>query len=315
MMEIFRFSFDAVFPLMLIVALGFLLQRLKLINDTFIDIANKFCFNVAFPVSLFLSISEIDLRVAVNWPLYGFALGAILLILGLLLLTVPRLVQGNPQRGALIQGIYRGNFLLMGYPLARNLFGDAGVAPVAMLLPVVILLYNFIAVVLLEYYDQSSKGLILRKVIWGIVKNPLIIGSLLGTAASLLRLEMPLYIGRAVEDVASIAYPLALVLLGGQFKWHKLTGNAGLLAGAVLTRMALLPVLVIGAAILLGFRGPNLGAIYILFCAPTAVSSYIMARNMHSDSDLAGQIVLITTLVSGLTLFVGAYVLRAQHLF
>jgi malate permease and related proteins len=314
-LEIFRFSFDAVFPLMLIVALGYLLQRLKLVNDLFIDMANKICFNVAFPVSLFLSISQIDLRAKVSWPLYAFTLSVILLILGLLVLIVPRVVRGNPQRGALIQGIYRGNFLLMGYPLARNLFGEAGVAPVAMLLPVVILLYNFIAVVLLEYYDQSSQGINLRKVIWGILKNPLIIGSILGTAASLLHLELPLFIGRAVEDVAAIAYPLALILLGGQFKWHKLAGNVGLLAAAVLTRMALLPVLVIGAAVLLGFRGPNLGALYILFCAPTAVSSYIMARNMHSDGDLACQIVLFTTVVSGLTFFVGAYVLRALQLF
>jgi malate permease and related proteins len=313
-MEIFRFSFDAVFPLILIVALGYLLARLKLINDPFINTANKVCFNVALPVSLFLSITGIDLRASVSWPLYALAVGAIFLVLGLLILFVPRFVAGNPQRGALIQGIYRGNFLLMGYPLARNLFGEAGVAPVAMLLPVVILLYNLIAVVLLEFFDQSSTGLDIRKVLLGILKNPLIIASVLGTAVSLLRLELPLFIGRATEDVAGIAYPLALILLGGQFKWHKLAGNARLLAAAVVVRMALIPVLVIGSAIFLGFRGPELGAIFILFCAPTAVSSYIMARNMNSDADLAGQIVLVTTVVSGLTFFAGSFILRAFQL-
>jgi malate permease and related proteins len=315
MAAIFSFSFDAVAPLILIVALGFLLARLKVINDTFILIANKFCFNVCFPVSLFLSITAIDLRSEVNWGLYALVIGAILLIVGLLVLIVPRLVKSNPQRGALIQGIYRGNFLLMGYPLARNLFGDAGVVPVAMLLPIVILLFNFIAVVLLEYYDQSSCGLNMKRVIIGVIRNPLIIGSLLGVVFSLLRIQLPVFISRATGDVAAIAYPMALILLGGQFKWHKLAGNGRLLLSAVLVRMLLIPVLTISVAVLAGFRGPALGSVYILFCAPTAVSSYIMACNMNSDADLAGQIILVTTVLSGLTFFAGAFILRAFQLF
>jgi hypothetical protein len=39
-----------------------------------------------------------------------------------------------------------------------------------------------------------------------------------------------------------------------------------------------------------------------------------MARNMNSDADLAGQIVLVTTVVSGLTFFAGAFILRACQL-
>jgi malate permease and related proteins len=314
-MEIFRFSFDAVTPLILLVVLGYFLARWKVINDTFIDIANKFCFRVAFPASLFISITEIDLKAEVNWFLYALVIPAIVLTVLILVLAVPRLVKGNPQRGALIQGIYRGNFLLMGYPLARNFFGEAGVVPVTMLLPVVILLYNLIAVVLLEYYDQSSKGLNLKKVLAGVLTNPLIIGAAAGVVFSLLEIDLPVFIGRAVDDVAAIAYPMALILLGGQFKWGKLAGNGKMLVSAVAARMFLIPVLVIGTAALLGFRGPDLGAVFILFCAPTAVSSYIMARNMNSDADLAGQIILLTTVVSGFTFFAGAFLLRSLQLF
>ena len=78
--------------------------------------------------------------------------------------------------------------------------------------------------------------------------------------------------------------------------------------------MALIPALVLAAAVLLGFRGPELRAIFILFCAPTAVSSYIMARSMNSDAELAGQIVLVTTLLAGLSFFAGSYLLRALQL-
>ena len=313
-MEIFWFSFNAVVPLILIVALGYLLMRLKVIDDIFISKANGFCFKVAFPVSLFNSIVQIDLQQEINWRLYAFVIGAVLTIVFLLLLTIPRIVKGNPQRGALIQGIYRGNFLLMGYPLARNLFGEEGIGPTAMLLPVVIIMYNVIAVFLLEYYAGTEEKVNKGKVFLGVITNPLIIGSLAGALFALLPVELPLFLSRATEDIGKIANPLALVLLGGQFNWRQAAGNFRLLAAAVSLRMLVIPPLVIAAAVLLGFRGPELGAVFILFCAPTAVSSYIMARSMNSDAPLAGQIILATTLISGATLFIGSFLLKAWQL-
>jgi predicted permease len=314
-MDALIFSFNAVAPLILIVALGFFLARIRLFDDRFIEQANRFCFNVAFPFSLFSSIVGIDLQTEINGWLYTFVIAAILLTVGLLLMIVPRFVPGNPQRGALIQGIYRGNFLLMGYPLARNLFGEAGIGPTAMLLPVVIGLYNVIAVFLLEYYCRSEAKIVKSKVLIGVLTNPLIIGALAGALVSLLRLDLPVFFSRATEDIGKIANPMALILLGAQFNWRQTAGNGRLILSAVLTRMVVIPLIVLSAAVVLGFRGPELGAIFILFSAPTAVSSYIMARNMNSDAALAGQIVLVTTICSAATLFGGVCLLRAFQLF
>ncbi len=314
-MAIFWFSFNAVVPLILIVALGFFLMRLKVINEKFISDASGFCFKVAFPISLFNSIVQIDLQTEINWKMYAFVISAILSIVILSMLIVPRIIPGNPQRGALIQGIYRGNILLMGFPLARNLFGESGIGPMAMLLPVVIGLYNVIAVFLLEYYDGTESRVKKSKVLLGVITNPLIIGAVAGAIVSFAHIELPLFLSRATDDIGKIANPLALVMLGGQFNWRQAAGNARLIAAATALRMAIIPALAIGAAIIIGFRGPELGAIFILFCAPTAVTSYIMARNMNSDAPLAGQIILATTVVSGATLFIGSYLLRAWQLF
>jgi len=314
-MEILLFSFNAIAPLILLLALGFLLVKIRLTDDRFIETANKFCFNVAFPASLFSTITLIDLKNEMNGQLFAFVVTAILLIVVLLLLIVPRLVKGDPQRGALIQGIYRGNFLLLGYPLARNLFGEAGVKPTAMLLPVVIALFNVIAVTLLTYYDRCESKAKTSRVIAGVISNPLIIGALLGAAISLLDIRLPIFLTRAIDDLGQVAVPLALVLLGGQFNWRQATANRRLLTGAVLTRMVFVPAAMTAAAILLGFRGVELGAIFILFNSPTAISSYTMARSMNSDAPLAGQIVLLTTVVSAFTLFGGVSLLRALGYF
>jgi len=314
MIDVFLFSLNAVLPLILLVVIGYVIMRLHVVDDVFISKANRFCFTVAFPFNLFNSIVKIDLVREVNWLLIVFVAAVVLLLFAILMLVVPRFILDNRQRGALIQGIYRGNFLLLGYPLARNLFGEEGVGPTAMLLPVVIILYNVLATFVLEYYDDRTVKANLGKVILGCLKNPLIIGAALGVVFALLPWDLPLFLSRTVEDVGKIANPLALILLGGQFNWQKAAGNTRLLLSAVLVRMALVPLIVITLGVALGFRGAELGAVYILFCAPTAVSSYIMAKNMNSDSDLAGQIILVTTILSGFTLFFGAFILRSLQL-
>ena len=315
MIDVLLFSLNAVAPLIILVALGYLLMRLSVIDASFIAKANRFCFTVAFPASLFYSIIQIDLQTEVDWTLYAFVALAIVLVFILLMLTIPRFVKDNRQRGALIQGIYRGNFLLLGLPLARNLFGEEGVGPTAMLLPIVIIFYNVLAVFLLEYYSGQENKAGTVKVLLGCVKNPLIIGAAAGVVFALLPFDLPLFLTRATDDLGKIANPLALILLGGQFNWQRTAGNLGLIRAAVLLRMLVIPVVVLSAAIALQFRGPELGAIFVLFCGPTAVSSYIMAKNMNSDSDLAGQIILVTTVLAGVTLFLGSFILRSLHLF
>jgi len=62
MMESFIFSVNAVLPVFLLVALGFLLRLRGIIDKTFIKTANKLLFNVFFFCRLFDEIWHSDLR-------------------------------------------------------------------------------------------------------------------------------------------------------------------------------------------------------------------------------------------------------------
>ncbi|MDD2457942.1 MAG: AEC family transporter [Eubacteriales bacterium] len=313
-MSVFWFAFNGITPLILLVLLGFFLKHFQMIDQTMIDKTTSFLFKVAFPVALFNSINKIEISEYFNPGMFIFAIGTIVGIVLILMLILPRFVKGNKQRGAMIQGIYRGNYLLLGYPLAQNLFGETGVGPTAMLLPMVIFTYNVLAVFVLEYYRGEEAKVKYLKVLAGLVKNPLIIGAIIGALFSWSPWTLPLFLARAVDDVGKIANPMALILLGGQFSWSRLEGRVSLLAWAISLREFVIPTLTTLAAVALGFRGPELGALFILFASPTAVTSFIMAKTMNSDSDLASQIVLGTTLISGFSLFLGIYILRALAL-
>ncbi|NCC77189.1 MAG: AEC family transporter [Clostridia bacterium] len=313
-MSVFWFAFNGITPLILLVLLGFFLKQFKMIDQTMIDKTTSFLFKVAFPVALFNSINKIEISEYFNPGMFIFAIGTIVGIVAFLMLILPRFVKGNKQRGAMVQGIYRGNYLLLGYPLAQNLFGETGVGPTAMLLPMVIFTYNVLAVFVLEYYRGEEARVKYLKVLAGLVKNPLIIGAIIGAIFSWSPWSLPLFLSRAIEDVGKIANPMALIMLGGQFSWSRLEGRISLLAWAISLREFVIPTLTTLAAVALGFRGPELGALFILFASPTAVTSFIMAKTMNSDSDLASQIVLGTTLISGFSLFLGIYILRALAL-
>ncbi|MBQ3126757.1 MAG: AEC family transporter [Clostridia bacterium] len=82
---------------------------------------------------------------------------------------------------------------------------------------------------------------------------------------------------------------------------------------ASLIKTIALPIVFLTIGILLGFRGIELSVILILFGAPAAVSSYIMAKNMKSDHELAGQILLWTTLLCLITFFSGVFFLKTAN--
>jgi len=215
------------------------------------------------------------------------------------------------------------NFLLpfstAGLPLAINLFGADHVASISMLLPFVIMEFNFLAVVILTLFQEPEQGgkrqkLRVGRVLLDVAKNPLIIASFIGMLFSVFQIPLPLFLSRAVGDLGQIATPFALLLLGGQFDWKRLKGNLRLAGLATALRLVLVPAAFVAMGVWLGFRGEELGAILIVFCAPTAISSYVMAQNMGSDDELAGQLVLTTTLFSSVTIFLWVTVLRAMQL-
>lgn len=314
-MSVFWFSFNAIAPLMLLVLLGIVLRRIGLINESLNSGVNRLLFQTAFPISLFYNIAGMELSEFFSLRLMLFALISIISIAALLMLVVPRVLNDRRKSGAFIQGVYRGNYLLLGYPLARNLFGENGIGPTAMLLPLVIALYNVLAVFILEYFsDGSAERIRWSRIFVSVLKNPLIIGAAAGVIFAALPISLPPVLGRTARDIAGIANPLALIMLGSQINANKMNGRLKLVFSATVLRLMIIPVIVVSIAVLAGFRDSELGALYILFCAPTAVSSYIMAKNMNSDSDLAAQIIVATTALSGISLFVFTFTLRSLSL-
>lgn len=311
-MDSILFSLQSTLPLFILILAGYLLRRKEVLTDSFVSIGTKIVFNISLPILLFTQISEADLTTLFNPKLILYVLLLTAVIIALLWIIVPRVVPSKASQGAFIQGMYRGNFAILGVALALNMFGPKEGAVTSLLLPFTVPFYNAMAVVILTIFDPSEgdKKIPFKKILKGIATNPLIIGIVLGLPFSLLHIQLPVLVSKCLSPFASLTTPLALICLGGQCTIQSVKSNLKLSVSAAILKEIIIPVLAVGGGILMGFRNGELGAVFITFTAPSAVASYVMARNMHSDSDLAGQILIMTTVLSCLSFFAGTFLLR-----
>ena len=314
MLDDILFCINAILPIFILMVLGYFLMRIKLINETFVNVADKFVFKVALPAMIFNNVANSNFSTDFNPRLSAFVLVAIFACFIVITAIASASIKKRDVRGAFVQAVFRSNFAILGLPVAGNLFGEAGTVGATLLFPFVIPLYNVLAVITLATNmpanEKKSKLSYACSVVKSIVTNPLNISVVLGLPFAFSLLNMPSVIDSGIHYLSDLSTPLALISLGASFKFSSLKGNIGYALGATLTKLLAVPITVRGLGILCGFRGVDLGLLLIVFGTPTAVSSYIMAKEMKSNGALAGQIVMLSTLLCSVTLLVGTFLLK-----
>ena len=318
MLNILWFTINSIFPLIGIILLGYILRQVGFFNENFISIANKFVFKLCLPALLFYNIYNIESISEINWSSLAFAISMTVVLFLIGLVAAILTTDDNKRRGVIWQCVYRSNFALIGFPLAMSLFGDEGGTVAALLSGFTIPIYNIFAVISLSVFVSGNKVSV-KKVLNDIIHNPLIIGAGLGLLVLALRwligetwfsLKGSLsFLYDIIGQVAAFASPLALIVLGGQFRLRAARSMAKEITVATIARIVVAPVLAISLAVLLehmgviSLSGADYAAYIALFGTPVAVSSAIMAGNMGSDEQLASQLVVWTSLFSIATLF------------
>ena len=328
-MDAFLFALDAVAPIVLTVALGYLLKRIGLMNVSFSKAANKLVFHVFLPIMLFLNVYRIEDLDKMDFGYIGYTVAALLLIFAASIPAVLCVAKKRERRGALLQAAFRSNYALIGIPLAQSLFGDEGALVATLLSAIVIPTLNVLAVISLTVFRGDGERPTVGRVLMGIVKNPLIqsvvLGVLvLGFRALAVELEIsfrlsdvkPVY--QAMQSLSNLATPLALLCLGAQFEFSAVGNLRREILFGTLMRTVIGPVLGVGGAYLLfrnHFTGAHFAALIAVFATPVSVSSVPMAQEMGADATLAGQLVVWSTLVSAFSIFATAFLLRSAGVF
>lgn len=306
-------SADAVLPMCLIMALGYGTRRLGWIRREEISAINKIAFRIFLPCLLYYNVYCSDLSGSFDPLLMAYAVGGVLLTFGLSL-GYTLLTEKLPERrGVMIQGMFRSNYVIMGIPVATALLGADQLGTVSILIAVVVPLFNMLSVVVLEVFrGQKPKPL---HILGQIAKNPLVIGSVLGILTLAAGIRLPHILEQTIQNISAIASPLQLFLLGAFFQFSGLKTYRRELVTVSAAKLIVSPGLFLGLGALLGFRGVAFVSLIGIFASPTAVNSFTMAQQMGGDAELAGDIVVTTSAVSILTMFLWIFLFKSLGVF
>ncbi|MCI1965029.1 MAG: AEC family transporter [Oscillospiraceae bacterium] len=307
------FSFNTVAPVFLLVAIGCLARKIHLVGKHFVDEASKLNFRTGLPALLFLGIYQTAGTDSFDWNFVGFMVGMSIVAAVILCLTIPRLVQDKRKASAVVHTAFKPNIIVLGFPLALMAFGREHIAAMSMLLPVLIPVNNIVAVLLLCALDpeqEKNRTGSLKKSAVSIAKNPIILAAVAAILLREFQVALPAFLLKLLGSLSDMAMPFALITLGAQMTMKSILSDRRYMISATALRVLVTPLVVIPLAYFVGFRGYELSTAFLISASPSAVNCYMLAREMHSDEVLTGEVILSSTFCSMFILFIGIFLLK-----
>lgn len=300
---------NAVLPMFLLMALGYLAQRMRILGQTTVLKMNKVVFAIFLPAMIFNNLYASDFASSFKPDLMVYTALTILLFFTLSTLIVNKLVTIPAKQGVLVQGLFRSNYMMIGLALAANFLPANELGCVSLMMVVVIPLFNILAVITLATHTGGKVSW--KKTLLDIIKNPLIIATLLGILAAATGIKLPTPVESAVSQLGEAAAPVVLFLLGGFFSFKSLPTYKKDLICVCIGRLVLIPGATLAGGIVLGFDHAAMITLVAIFGSPTATASFPMAAAMGGDAELAGDIVVATSTLCSFTLFAWCFALMS----
>jgi hypothetical protein len=290
---------------------GLAVRKLNIIDDSTTRQVNTLVFKVALPVMLFNTVYGSDYSQLLDGRFILFLTGSIITFFFVCWIIAARLIKENKMKGTFIQGSFRGNYVILGIALSREVLGfTPAIAVTGAVL--IVLLFNILSVIILSIYGdkkiESENAAV--TIIKSIVTNPLIISIFTGVALTLLNIEIIPLLRSPINMISSLATPLALLVIGASMDFSQIKNRLKHTIFASTLKLIVMPAIFVPLAIWAGISTEGIVVLFVLYAAPTAIVSYVMASNMGTDEHLASSIVIFSSLTSILTYTIGVYILR-----
>lgn len=174
MVQILETAVNAVMPICLLIALGWLLRKKHIFSDTFTQEGSRFSFQYLIPIMLFHNVYKINSIQDISWGIVLYSVACVLLLYGLGCLIVPLISPDNRRRGVLLQGVFRSNTAVIGISLAATLGGAEASAVASVVSAFTVPLLNTLSVFALSrYLRRDTPAVTSGSILYNVVHNPL----------------------------------------------------------------------------------------------------------------------------------------------
>ncbi len=282
----------------LVVAVGYLLARTGLLPESAPVVLSRLVFFVATPALLLETLAGAPISAVLS---DGLAVTALTTTVSWVCFVLIARVWWHRDVGSVVVGSLASSYVNagnLGIPLAVYVFKDATVVAPVMLYQLVVLAP--IAFVVLDMVETGRRPS-LRRVLIQPVRNPVIIGSVIGISLAATGTSIPEVINAPLDLIAGMAVPGALIAFGISLRGAPLPGRGGRaadIAVVALLKLALMPMVayVLGRWVF-GMVGAPLMASTMCAALPTAQNVFVYAVRYKAAVPLARDAVATTTLL------------------
>lgn len=293
------------FPVFAVLLLGYLLGRRGFFSRAFLNDLNRYVYYIALPALMVEGVAGAEELPGEVLPTLLAYMGATSIVMGLAYLVARALKLKRWQYGTFIQASFRGNIGFIGLPILVYAIRDLPQAEVSRIVaqavfvfaPVMIF-YNFFAVIFLIGSQESASRRDFRKTLKGLATNPLIIAAIVGILAFLLPFNLPSPLMNTLDLLGKTAAPMALICVGGGIAVVDMQGRYRSATFASLLKTAGAPLAAYLVSLPFNLSPTSLMILMIFASTPTAVASYVMAKEMHGDEGMASGAIVLSTLFS-----------------
>ena len=300
----------SILPLILYVLFGTALARLCHFEKAHADAVTKLVYYLLLPASLFTTAFTADLNT--RGLFFATALSCVLVTLSCVLsvFVARRVEQERKKRATLASILWKGNYTMLGLPVAAVLLSAEGYVIYAMIAVVMSILTNIIIIPQLTLMLQQGQKDGMQKALKDVATNPATLGAVLGLLVRLVTPSLPAIIMTPLNGLTACSGVVSMIMIGISIGVNGLSKNRRLIAVTGLFKLALFPLLFALAGYLAGIRGPGLGALVLSAAVPPGINAGILAGAMGADGPFANEAVFAVTVLSAASLFVWGVVFQ-----
>lgn len=283
-----------VLPDFLIIAIGWILRNQAGFSREFFVGLEKLVYYLLFPALLFMSILRTP--ISPDDAFETLIATATVCVIGIASawLASPLLKPPSLVMASCAQCGFRFNTYI-GLALAPSIAGVAGQSSMALIIGFAVPIVNLAAVYALARHHGAN--------IWGaLVRNPLLMSTLLGLVGNLAGLQMPTSIDILLTRLGAASVPIGILCVGASLSWQPTQGSLPVLSWVIGVKLLLMPAAAWGISTLMGFDQVKTQMLVLFASLPTASAAYVLAIRMGGDGRMVGITITLATLISAITI-------------
>lgn len=293
---------NALTPVLSLILIGFLIRRSEFLPPSFWPSAEKLTYFLLMPAALIHALAGKKIG---SLPWFNILLTVEGVIVTSALLVTLWGIANRRMGGGVFTSLFQGGVrfnTFVALALAESLFGKDGLFLAALGAGFMIVLINVLCVSAFSLTVGSGAGIDLKRLGIDLLRNPLIIGCVVGIGVNASGLQLPAALDGTLALAGKAAFPVGLMAVGAAYRagnlathWQPLLVSCGI-------QFFCKPLVAWWLGSAAGLSGVAAGAVVLLFSVPTAPASYILSRQMGGDHDSMAAIITVQTCLSFFTL-------------